>query len=228
MTESKSKTSSEALRELFQEFQSKAIQLDASEKPKMEWITSWMKYVMEQGLAGSPITLPSTTTTTSSPTGPTIIYVDGGQNGLSGKDAWARVVDNLGNDLLDKYRNLLSDMTLKDVNLPVAKCTVIVANFTDVKKNQNNGAELLALIAGLRIAQHMPSVTKVATDSETVWKWWSVGHIGEKSKGHMDAKKMGYIQECATLRKAFEQQKGKFVVQIPGNNNPADLGFHKG
>lgn len=217
---------------LFDDFQSKALQLTTTgpeQKAKLEWTLSWMKHVMNQANGMTSGFTPAPTSAAQQTTGTPILYVDGGQNNLTGYDAWASVVDDQGNDMIAKYSNLLQDMQLKDVNLGVAgNRRVIVVKFNDVKKNQNNGAELLALVAGLRIATQLPSVKQIASDSQTIVDYWSKGHISEYSATKIDPNKKKYIEECANLRKGFENQSDRRVIKIDGDKNPADLGFHKG
>lgn len=158
------------------------------------------------------------------------IYTDGAFFPDTGEYAWGTVTDDLGNDLLAGHLQLLKDMDIKKVNTPKGERHVIMAKFTDVKKNQNNGAELLALVAGLRIALANPRVTVVSSDSDLLVKWWSVGHIKPTTAAKMDPTKKQYINELTSLRANFESSgpKGqKRLLHIPGDKNPADLGFHK-
>lgn len=158
------------------------------------------------------------------------IYVDGGQNVQTGDEAWGCVVtvDKIGKkiDLIEIYKDLFADMKLREVTLPVGKRTVIVSKFSDVATQQNNGAELLAMVAGLRIAKATgKQVGKICSDSELIEKWWSKGHVSASKKKEMDPRKYAYIEECAKLRKELEKNDG-IIKKISGKGNPADLGYH--
>lgn len=78
-----------------------------------------------------------------------MIYCDGGQNALTCGEAWGSVRSIDGTDLIAQYQSLFSDMTLKDVDLPILpqfrlkapgvlteKRTIVVSLFTDVKLNR--------------------------------------------------------------------------------------------
>lgn len=150
-----------------------------------------------------------------------VIYVDGGHNKFTKDEAWASVVDSNGVDLIPKYKDLLSDMTLKNVKLPKGPRMIIVSKFDDVKSQQNNGAELLAMVAGLRIMIKEWNNKKsiINSDSQLIVDYWSV-----KLKNiNIDKRKKKYIEECIELRKKF---KGE-IKKISGDDNIADLGFHK-
>jgi len=147
------------------------------------------------------------------------IYVDGGQNKLTQKVAWGHVVDENGRDLLCSHLDLLEDMTLQTA--PISGGTlVIVADFAGVNQ-QNNGAELMAMVAGLRIALET-GASQLCSDSDLLVTYWSRGHCNDLG----DSRKVALIKECASLRRKFEKAGGK-IVKISGDRNPADLGFHK-
>lgn len=159
------------------------------------------------------------------------IFVDGACNKHTVSEdgsieAWATVVDEKGINLLSKYPELCKDFNSKIVNTPKGEQTVIVAKFNDVAYQQNNGAELISLLVGLRIALSTKNYKVINTDSELCYKWWSVGHVSTNSKRKMDSNKLFYINECARLRKEFELTGGK-IVKISGDDNLADIGYHK-
>jgi ribonuclease HI len=165
-----------------------------------------------------------------------MIYVDGGCNKHTHPNAWGRVVDEQGSDLLYPNRHLLSDMDLQQKVLPapIGQTWVIVCRFQGVTQ-QNNGAELLAAIAGMRIAlaTNPKQPTNVASDSSLIVEHWS------KNKGALtnnstksfqtilatDPQKAEYIMELTRL-----SDLGKTVdiqlIKISGDHNPADLGYH--
>jgi len=145
------------------------------------------------------------------------IYVDGGHNRQTGDEAWACVVDATGKDLIREWTFILTDLTLKRVSLPVGDRTVAVSNFTDVTSQQNNGAELLAMLVALRISQYA-QVDVICSDSKLIVDYWSKGHANAVK----DVRKKAYICECGNLRKVFSGT----IQKIPGAGNPADLGYH--
>lgn len=159
----------------------------------------------------------------------TTIYSDGAFNPHTKPDAWGSVVNGYGNDLIGYYSPILSDMTLKEVILPVGKRVIIVVNFNDVSTQQNNGAELMAAVAALRIAITLINsgipVRTVFCDSQTVL-YWSV-KLKQESANNFDQRKVIYINQLIQLKKQFERLGGQFE-KIPGNSNLADLGHHKG
>lgn len=157
------------------------------------------------------------------------IYVDGGMNKKTGDEAWASVVDGDGNDLISQCRDLLDDMKIKSVDLPVGKRDIIVAKFADVKSQQNNGAELLAMLAGLKIAiscADKSSKIKICGDSDLIIKYWSKNWVTAKTRAKMSDEKQSAIKECAELREIFETKYGGSICKIDGGDNLADLGYH--
>ncbi len=152
-----------------------------------------------------------------------ILYVDGGQNRQTGNDAWGSVVTSNGQDIIPIYGHLLTDMKLIDVVLPVGARKVIVANFSGTTQ-QNNGAELLALIAGLRIALTTSNIKTIYSDSDLCVKYWSKS-LGTSQRSSFDPRKVSYIDELIHLRREFEKIGGS-IVKIRGEDNLADLGYH--
>lgn len=157
----------------------------------------------------------------------TTIYGDGGFNKYSRPDAWGSVVNGFGVDILGHFTHLLTDMNLKEVNLPKGKRIIIVSNFSGVEQ-QNNGAELLAAVASLRIAINLISsgitVKTIFCDSQVVL-YWSI-RLKDEQRKTFDPRKVLYIDELINLRKTFESMGGNFT-KIDGDNNLADLGYHK-
>lgn len=148
-----------------------------------------------------------------------VIYVDGGHNKMTGKVAFASVVDYKSRDLVEKYKYLLEDMELREVSLPVGKRTIAISNFDNVSTQQNNGAELLALIIGLRIALENTKYKIIYSDSQVVVDYWSNGRYSDK----LGNEKIKRIEELIKLKRKFE---GK-IIKISGDINLADLGYHK-
>ena len=85
------------------------------------------------------------------------IYCDGSMNSDSSPNAWASVVNSAGNDLICYYSHLISDFKTLSRVLPKkkGKRKVIVCFSPDVKMQQNNYAELIAMVIALRIALHV-------------------------------------------------------------------------
>jgi ribonuclease HI len=156
---------------------------------------------------------------------PTSIYTDGGQNKVTGpKEAWGCVTNNQGQCILEMYyESLLKDMPILPKNLPNGPRLCIIAQFTDVKAQQNNGAELMALVAGLRIALARPEITKIYTDSQLLLMYWTKGYF---KKENLDPRKQTFIEESIQLRKLFEARGGE-LLKISGKDNPSDHGFHR-
>lgn len=152
------------------------------------------------------------------------IYCDGSMNKYSGNAGWGSVVDSNGLDLITMYNNLI-EYDMSTLILSNSK-KVILSRFDDVKSQQNNGAELMALIAALRIALSVSQVQEIATDSDLLFKYWSLGRVAAATREKMDPKKAERITECTRLRNEFEKRGGK-LIKVGGDENKADLGFHR-
>lgn len=146
------------------------------------------------------------------------IYVDGGHNKMSGNVAFASVVNGNGEDLIPQYINLFDDIELMEVNLPVGIRTIGIAKFGGLKK-EHNGAELLAMIMGLRIAINTNNYDIIYSDSQLIVDYWS---LGKYNKLNLSDEKIKYINELIELRKIFIGS----IIKISGDNNLADLGYH--
>lgn len=154
------------------------------------------------------------------------IYVDGAMNKYTNGKAWASVVDSNGEDLVYRYQQLFPDLVLISRHLPVGNRLLAEVSFNDVSSQQNNGAELISLVMGLRIALTTGEYFNIYCDSELIVSYWSKGHINPKTLSKMDPNKYKYICECVQNRKLFETIGGN-IIKISGDNNLADLGFHK-
>jgi ribonuclease HI len=86
----------------------------------------------------------------------------------------------------------------------------------------NNYGELLALRYAFEIAKK-EKVKKIFGDSKLVIEYWS--HYRAKRK-ELSAQTVKLIDEVAALRERFEASGGS-VGRISGDDNPADLGFHR-
>ena len=91
-----------------------------------------------------------------------------------------------------------------------------------LKNVSNNYGELLACYYALKIAGQK-RIKKVFGDSKLVINYWSKGFM---NKGKLPLKTNKLIKSVARLRKKFEENGGR-VEYIAGDDNPADLGFHK-
>lgn len=90
------------------------------------------------------------------------------------------------------------------------------------RKVSNNYGELLACKYALEIAL-MEHGNRVFGDSKLILEYWSKGFVNKKE---VSAETLKLIGEVKQLRRAFEL-KGGNMVYVPGDDNPADLGFHK-
>jgi ribonuclease HI len=153
------------------------------------------------------------------------IYTDGSCGKHTFKQGWGSVVDEKGCDLLTGDDEACKGFVTRIERLPVGCRRVLITEFNDVNSQQNNGAELVALIVGLRIALRSSSVKIVCCDSELLTRWWSNGHIAKKTRRRMDPTKLTLIFECTRLRAEFEKIGGE-VRKISGDDNLADLGYH--
>jgi len=133
------------------------------------------------------------------------VYFDAGTG--RGKGVEISVTDKNGKDLLDKaiHSGLLNEHG-KHL-LPKGKT--------------NNFGELLACRYAMILAG-MLKKKKVMGDSKLVVDFWSKGMI----KKEVDAKTRALAFEVAALRREFESQGGEIIL-VSGDDNPADLGFHK-
>lgn len=157
-----------------------------------------------------------------------VIYVDGACNNFTKPYALGSAVDHYGNDLIKNFQPLFTDMTLREYDLPVGKRFVIMVNFNDVVSQQNNGAELLATVAGMRIALYLIKnnypLQYIFSDSNLIVQFWSK-RIKDESAAKMDPNKLKYIHELISLRSELELL-GCILWKISGDSNPADLGYH--
>lgn len=85
----------------------------------------------------------------------------------------------------------------------------------------NNYGELLACKYALQLAIR-ENMTHVFGDSNLIIAYWSKGYI----KNEVAAKTIDLALEVVKLRREFEA-KGGIISHISGDDNPADLGFHR-
>lgn len=164
------------------------------------------------------------------------IYCDGCFNKNTDGHGWSSVVDGKGKDLLCEYRELLS-LTLPDLGgefieviSPKGKFTVYSSKFPGVVQ-QNNGAELIALILSLEIAllkvnDESRFPISVYSDSKLIVEYWSLGKVNKKTKANMPLGKIELIELCTKLRKELEFYSPECIKWISGKDNISDIGYH--
>lgn len=158
------------------------------------------------------------------------IYVDGCCNKSIGSVATVIEYKNGSTyDLIGSYHQYFPDNDVREVEyfnrlITNTKMTIKTFNvcFTDVVQQQNNGAELLAMTTALRIALMMNYNGKIYSDSQLIVNYWSKGSYNKIN----DQMKLNMIQQCTELRKQFEVLGGR-IVKIDGDDNIADLGYHR-
>ncbi len=135
------------------------------------------------------------------------VYWDAGTGG--GRGVEVRVTDESGTPLLFK---IAEPQTLTKEG-----------NFNMNKGETNNYGELVGIYAALKIALKLGEQT-ILGDSKLVIDYWSKGRVNRKNV--TDTKTISLAEKVTTMRKNFEANGGK-VEYISGDNNPADLGFHR-
>lgn len=135
------------------------------------------------------------------------IYFDAGTG--RGEGVEVSVTDGSGKNLLHKA------VRKKDLNL-FGKHRIQDEDAT------NNYGELLAFRYALQIAKK-EKVKKIFGDSKLVIDYWSRGHAKRKE---LPRETVRLLDEVVELREQFEGNGGS-VLRISGDDNPADLGFHR-
>ncbi len=87
----------------------------------------------------------------------------------------------------------------------------------------NNYGELLACVLALRVARRL-GLRMVCGDSRVVLDHWSRGHVRSDLVSN-DPDFARLVQMATSERSAFEAEGG-VLRHVPGDRNPADLGFH--
>lgn len=158
-----------------------------------------------------------------------VIYVDGAFNNFTKPYAYGSVVDHFSRDLLGTYASLLPDMELAEVDLPVGRRVIIKVKFSGISIQQNNGAELLATVAGMRIALYLIvngyPIQYIFSDSSLIIDHWS-NRIKTETASNIDPIKLKFVNELIELKKKFERAGGS-LYKISGDSNPSDLGWHR-
>ncbi len=114
----------------------------------------------------------------------------------------------------EKGKDLLATILPKDLINRHGK-HLITRNVT------NNYGELLACKYALELALR-ERIHHVYGDSKLVIDYWSKGYI----KDEVAAETIDLALEVVRLRREFEQKEG-ILDRVSGDDNPADLGFHK-
>jgi ribonuclease H-related protein len=133
------------------------------------------------------------------------IYFDAGTG--RGKGVEIRVTDERGTDILHTI-------------VPKAKINKFGTHRL-TPASTNNYGELLAAKYALQIAIR-EGAKMVMGDSKLIVEYWSKGHV----KKDMPKRTRDLAEEVAELRKIHEAQGGELAL-ISGDDNPADLGFHR-
>jgi len=133
------------------------------------------------------------------------IYFD---SGTGRGDVEASVTDEKGN-------NLLTEIIPKNQLNKFGKYHV-------PGRKTNNYGELLAVSLALKIADRT-KVKKIFGDSKLVINYWSKGFARTKN---VSEETMKLVKEVSILREKFEKDGGR-IGRISGDDNPADLGFHR-
>lgn len=152
------------------------------------------------------------------------LYVDGCCNREIG--ACASVVDENGVDLIGRYCDFLESQKLMEWFVrktnPKNGRQVYEVRFNDVATQQNNGAELLAATLGILIALEY-DYDEVFSDSQLIVDYWSK-KLSTKIK---DPKKLEVQKILIELTDLFTRIHRGRLTKISGDDNIADLGFHK-
>lgn len=133
------------------------------------------------------------------------IYFDAGTG--RGRGVEVSVTDERGNTLLSEL------LSRREINR--------YGTHDAPRGSSNNYGELLACMYALRIALKR-NAKKVFGDSRLIIEFWSRGLVNQKNVSIQTA---CLIAEVRKLRDVFER-KGGMMRYVPGDHNPADLGFH--
>lgn len=151
------------------------------------------------------------------------LFVDGCCNRQIG--SCASIVDFNGEDLIEKYQDFLDSHKFVGwfncKRNPKNGRQVYEVSFSDVSTQQNNGAELVAATLGILIALEY-GYDEVFSDSQLIVNYWSK-KLSSKIK---DERKLQIQELLIELTRIFNNRGGK-LTKISGDDNIADLGFHK-
>ena len=182
---------------------------------------------------------------TSPPLSSSTFYTDGAFNPATAPFGWASVVDHQGHDLIEahhkdawfelflsEHKAVIPDHMVASMGpkAPDKTRRVLRTLFDDVKVQQNNGAELVAMLIAQQIVLHRgPAKTPctINCDSQIILRSWSGGSGGNPHtpKRKAPSPKDTLIAQCRALRVDLEA-KGHQFIHIPGKDNLADMGYH--
>lgn len=155
------------------------------------------------------------------------IYTDGAFNSNTKPAGWGCVTNASGQCILERFLPVIQkSINVEQKTLPVGVRYCIIAQFSDVAQHQNNGAELLALVLGLRLAliQNPGAVKEIHCDSSLLLDYWSLNKVRREK---LCLEKLAFIDELVILRRKFcSSVYGGKLLKISGDDNPADLGYH--
>jgi len=134
------------------------------------------------------------------------IYFDAGTG--RGQGVEVSVTDEEGSDLLHEI-------------LPKKKINRFGKHLLGAEATNNFG-ELLACRFALEVAVKK-NIKKIFGDSRLVIDYWSKGYMNMKEMAP-ETIELAYM--VSSLRKDFERRGGR-MEYVSGDDNPADLGFHK-
>ena len=138
---------------------------------------------------------------------PAGIYFDSGTG--RGQGVEIRVVNEKGIPMLNK---IMDQSLINDYN------NYYVRKFDGIS---NNYGELFGLYVALRISLK-DDIKNIFGDNKLVIDYWSRGFYNK----NLNKNTIKLIESVIELRNTFEEKGGK-VLLISGDNNIADLGFHK-
>jgi ribonuclease HI len=161
------------------------------------------------------------------------LFVDSTFRAGKSVKAYACVVDVRRRDMVSYFRarkpELFYDLELQTLTFPKGVRTVACVAAEGREAQQNNYGETAAFLMALRIAKHFPGeVTHIHTDSELVYKYWSVGGPKPATAKTMDKTYKRHVDEMRLLRRELTQAKQCEFHHIDGKKNPADFGYHRG
>jgi len=93
-----------------------------------------------------------------------------------------------------------------------------------LKDKTNNYGELMGCYLALKIALKLGRKI-IMGDSKLVIEFWSLGKIRKETSAN-DPDLLALVRKVQKERKLFEKEGGK-IERVSGDDNPADLGFHK-
>ena len=135
------------------------------------------------------------------------IYFDAGTGRGDGVEI--SVTDETGKNLLPEA-------------LPRRAMNIFGKHRIDHRGATNNYGELLALSYALAIAEKRKE-RRIFGDSKLIISYWSRGHA---KRNELPPETLRLIDDV-TLRRADFEARGGTIGRISGDDNPADLGFHR-